>query len=84
MGNEGNVAPDEVRNIYCFRCGKITEHNIYYKFTERTRQETIYMEYCQITRPAGSEKYKTTKQVCTVCGRTKTKTRSQNECCKIF
>ena len=76
MGNE----PDRVEDIYCSSCGRDTRHNIYISTRNELKQRTVYGELSQYTETTGATKYTTTKQICTVCGKTKTKTTSREDC----
>lgn len=78
MGNDYHL--DRVEYIYCYRCGTFTQHNIYIKTKEEVIEQTVYTEYLQYKEYLGTNKYKTTKIVCNICGNTQKKTERVDNC----
>lgn len=74
--------PDKIENIYCKKCGRVTEHEIYIKKKVVNERETVYGELFQYDSKNINHHYTTTKQICSECGKTKKKT--TEDCCKII
>ena len=76
--------PDKVENIYCSRCEKVTEHNIYKKTKYESYQPPYYDDYYYYYyRPPEQHTYEMRKEVCNICGKTK-KRRTEEDCCLII
>ena len=73
--------PDKVENIYCSRCEKVTEHNIYKK-TKYESYQPPYYDDNYYARPPEQRTYEIRKEVCNECG--KTKKRTIEDCCLII
>lgn len=73
--------PDKVEDIYCSRCRKVTEHNIYKKTRTEYEKPNNYSSEYYIPPPV-ERTYNQRKEVCNECGKTKTTT--EGDCCKIM
>ena len=79
----GAEQPDYTKDVYCKRCGKVTPHDFYIKKKYYQQNQITELEYVTINRTVDSGSYTKTKQVCTICGKTKEKT-EKDFCCQIF
>ena len=74
--------PDKIEDNYCSRCKRVTEHKIYIKQSSVKERETVHGSFCDYDTKNITRNFTTTKRVCSVCGKTKTKT--TEDCCKII
>lgn len=73
--------PDKIEDIYCKKCGRVTEHKIYKKNKTIRERQVFQGELFQYDRNI-DHNYTTRKQVCSACGKTKKKT--TEDCCQII